>query len=142
MFERDSALEFRRRQRRSPDGDRSLLDILRSADLARVRFRRQHPIGPYALDLYDPERRVAFEVRSDRLPTPEERFHEDVRARFLATHGIRLVAFTEREVIEDRDRVARLVARELAGADARAPVCAGAKAAARGQALPGRGRPR
>jgi very-short-patch-repair endonuclease len=39
-----------------------LWQVLRKRGLSGLRFRRQHPVGPYILDFYCPAARLAIEV--------------------------------------------------------------------------------
>ncbi|HTT85199.1 MAG TPA: endonuclease domain-containing protein [Rhizomicrobium sp.] len=39
-----------------------LWNALRGGQLQNLRFRRQHPVGPYILDFYCPSARLAVEV--------------------------------------------------------------------------------
>ena len=44
------------------DGERKLWQALRARQVDGVRFRRQHPIGPYIVDFVCLERRLVVEV--------------------------------------------------------------------------------
>jgi very-short-patch-repair endonuclease len=53
----------------------------RSAD--GLRFRRQAPFGPYILDFYDAEHRVAVEVDGAAHHDPEQVAHDERRDAYL-----------------------------------------------------------
>ena len=120
MDERNSALEFRRKPRTSAQAEAALADVLRSAPASGCRFRRQHPVGPYVLEFYCPERRVAVELRAVGSGTRETRFHDEVRTRYLASFGVRVVIVDEADVLGDAAGVAAELSRALA--EAAAPV--------------------
>jgi very-short-patch-repair endonuclease len=113
-----SALEFRRRARPSAEAWRALVDVARSIGPGPARFRRQH-VGPYVLDLFSPEHRLAVELAPSAPPGADSRFHDQVRTRYLAASGIRVLAFSEGEVLRDGPRVARDIAAAMASVDAR-----------------------
>lgn len=117
MEERSSALEFRRAARPPPEAERALFELLRSSDAGRGRWRRQHPVGPYVVAFCCPERALAVEIEAERR-APDARFHDEVRARYLAGRGLRLVTFTPEQVISGGPGVALAVAAALAPASA------------------------
>ena len=55
-----------------------LWQALRKLRLGGLRFRRQHPIGPYILDFYCPSARLAIEVDGFAHDTVAEA-HRDAR---------------------------------------------------------------
>lgn len=130
MDEHLSALEFRRRSRSSPPAERALAALVRGVDPAGARFRRLHAVGPYLLDLYCPEQRLAVEI-GPPAAAAESRFHEEVRARYLAAAGIRVLVFSEAEILRDGTLVAREIADALARATSAAAVRARGPAARR-----------
>jgi very-short-patch-repair endonuclease len=93
-------LEFRRGLRRaSTDAERLLWRLLRAKRLAGIKFRRQHPIGPYVLDLYSPAARLALEADGGQHFTPEREVPELARTEYLARRGIRVMRFTNLEIL-------------------------------------------
>jgi adenine-specific DNA-methyltransferase len=67
--------------------------LLRSRRLAGYKFRRQHPVGPYFLDFYWVEARVAVELDGSGHGFPERRRLDETRDRYLAERGIVLKRF-------------------------------------------------
>jgi len=67
---------------------------------AGAKFRRQHGVGPYVLDFYCPEHKLAIEI--------EGGIHDDVvrseydadRQAWLESQGIRVLCFENRELLE------------------------------------------
>ena len=69
------------------------------------RFRRQHPVGPYVLDFYCPELKLAIEVDGlvhDLGNRPER---DVVRDEQLLALGIRTVRIPAAELLRDADQV-------------------------------------
>jgi very-short-patch-repair endonuclease len=61
-----------------------LWQALRKARLGGLRFRRQHPIGPYIVDFYCPAARLAIEVDGFAMTASPRRIETSV-----VKHGLR-----------------------------------------------------
>jgi very-short-patch-repair endonuclease len=59
----EMALARRRALRgRATDAERLLWRLLQARQLLGLKFRRQHPVGPYIVDFYCADRRLAVEL--------------------------------------------------------------------------------
>jgi len=96
-----------------------LWQALRKGQLAGLRFRRQHPVGPYILDFYCASARLAIEVDGLEHDTAEAAHHDEQRRAWLAGRGIRVLRFIASDVLQDEKLQAVLLAIE--GAVAQAP---------------------
>jgi very-short-patch-repair endonuclease len=93
------ALEFRRLLRqRSTDAERELWYRLRRRGLG-AKFRRQHTLGPYTLDFYCPTARLAIELDGGQHYEGVQRERDLARDEWLAGRGIRVLRFSDREVL-------------------------------------------
>ena len=70
-----------------------LWQALRKARLGGLRFRRQHPIGPYILDFYCPAARLALEVDGFAHDSIAEAYRDERRQAWLAQQGVGSYAF-------------------------------------------------
>jgi len=66
-----------------------------------VRFRRQHPIGPYILDFYSHALKLAVEIDGASHNHPEAVAHDARRTEWLAAQGIRVLRFEATRVLDD-----------------------------------------
>ena len=107
------------------DGERRLWSRLRSEQLG-VKFRRQHPLGPYVLDFACLDPRLAVEI--DGSQHVGQVAYDERRERFLAGQGFRVLRFWANEVLTQTDAVVIRILDELGTAQAPTP------------ALPQRGR--
>jgi very-short-patch-repair endonuclease len=82
-----------------------------------LRFRRQHPIGPYILDFYCPSARLAVEIDSAAHDGVERMEHDSRRDAWLRERGICVVRIMAADVLKDE----RLEGVLLAIAQAAAP---------------------
>jgi very-short-patch-repair endonuclease len=64
-----------------------LWQALRNVRLAGLRFRRQHPIGPYILDFYCPAAHLALEVDGFAHDSIAEAYRDERRQAWLAQQG-------------------------------------------------------
>lgn len=95
-------LERCRAMRRTATSAEALLwPFLRDRQLAGAKFRRQHQYGPYVLDFFCAERRLAIEVDGDTHGEADQMTRDAARTRYLVTNGIREMRFTNREVLNE-----------------------------------------
>jgi very-short-patch-repair endonuclease len=66
-----------------------------------VRTLRQRPIAHFIVDFYCAALRLVIEVDGDGHFTEEGRAYDAERSRILEGYGLRIVRFTNREVLED-----------------------------------------
>jgi very-short-patch-repair endonuclease len=78
-----------------------LWECLRGRRLNGLRFRRQHPIGPYILDFYCSSARLAVEVDGAAHDFQERARHDKRREAWLGEHGVRVLRFTAQDVLRD-----------------------------------------
>ena len=78
-----------------------LWQSLRGGRLRGLRFRRQHPIGPYILDFYCAAARLAIEIDSAAHDSAARRHHDAVRTARLNEHGICVLRFAAADVLDD-----------------------------------------
>ena len=90
-----------RRQLTLPEG--LMWRALRGRGLADLRFRRQHPIGPYILDFYCHELKLAVEVDGQVHEHPDRLAHDRRRTDWLNQQGIRVIRIAARDVLDDLD---------------------------------------
>ena len=92
----------------------ALWQALRSRQAGGFRFRRQHPVGPWIVDFYCAERKVAAEV-DGWCYNVGEIGRDERRDADLARRGVRVVRFAATEVLHDLDGVVGTIAAELGG---------------------------
>src|ERR1700704_6618834 len=78
-----------------------LWDCLRKHGVAGLRFRRQHPIGPYILDFYCSSARLAIEVDGFTHETAARARHDERRAAWLSERGVTVLRFRAIDVLRD-----------------------------------------
>ena len=74
-----------------------------------LRFRRQHPFGPYILDFYCAERRLAVEVDGYSHSVGDRPAHDERRDDWLNGQGVRVLRLPAETVLKDMDAVVRTI---------------------------------
>src|SRR6266436_6920625 len=96
-------------RKNAPDCERILWRELRNRKFANYKFRRQHPVDPYTLDLYCPALKLAIELdgsgHSYRLREQRDR----VREEFLIKRGITVLRFWNHQVREELESVVEAI---------------------------------
>ena len=79
-------------------------EMLRANRLEGIRFRRQHPIGPYILDFYCSAARLAIEIDGAGHDFAERVRHDQRREAWLAEQGVRVLRIAARDVLDTKIR--------------------------------------
>ena len=69
------------------------------------KFRRQHGVGPYIVDFFCPEERLAVELDGAAHDHATAYAKDRAREEFLVRTGIRVVRFENHEVLENMEGV-------------------------------------
>jgi very-short-patch-repair endonuclease len=89
--------------------ERLLWQALRSGQIGGLKFRRQHPIGPYVVDFYCHSTGLVVEV--DGMSHGDKIQQDAERTRLIESHGFRVLRVTNEDVMGDLDAVTREIAR-------------------------------
>jgi very-short-patch-repair endonuclease len=84
------------------DCERLMWTYLRAKRFAGVRFRRQHPIGPYIVDFFCPLAKLVIELDGSQHGTDEALAYDAARTAWLEARGYRVLRFSNLEVNENR----------------------------------------
>jgi len=87
------------------DAEHTLWLLLRSRRLAEYKFRRQHSVGPYVADFYCFAARLVVEVDGAQHYTADGVADDHVRTRYLEAAGLRVLRFTNVDVLTQREAV-------------------------------------
>src|SRR6266498_3297074 len=89
----------RRLRRESTDAEQALWRLIRDRQIASSKFRRQYQYGPYVLDFFCVERRLAIEVDGSQHYTLAGIARDLDRTGYLESCGVRVLRFTNVEVL-------------------------------------------
>jgi CreA protein len=94
---------------------------LRQGRLKGLRFRRQHPVGPYILDFYCAAAGLAIEVDGLAHDAAAQVEHDERRSTWLAERGVRVLRFPAGDILKDERLAGVLGAIEEAAAPSASP---------------------
>jgi very-short-patch-repair endonuclease len=118
----DRSLARRRELRRnSTDAEATLWLQLKAKRFGGVKFRRQHPCGPYILDFYCAASRLAIELDGGQHFEPSAQRYDERRTAFLRTRGIEVLRFASDLVFRELQAVLETIARRLGLLDGPSP---------------------
>ncbi len=99
----EDAKELRKQMTRA---EKVLWERLRKKQLG-VSFRRQHPVADFILDFYCHEARLDIEVDGEVHHEKDQKKYDNDRTRLLNEMGIEVKRFSNKEVIQKIDQVAK-----------------------------------
>ncbi|MHB1357431.1 MAG: endonuclease domain-containing protein [Anaerolineae bacterium] len=92
-----------RREQTSAEG--LLWALLRNRQVMGLKFRRQHPIGPYVLDFYCVEAHLGIELDGGQHDVIEVIESDQERTAYLEARGIKVIRFWNHEVLRTTEVV-------------------------------------
>ena len=97
----------------STDAEATLWLRLKAKRFGGLKFRRQHPCGPYILDFYCASRCVAVELDGGQHFETATQSYDARRTAFLRRRGIAVLRFPTYLVFREPDAVAEEIARAV-----------------------------
>ena len=88
-------------RRNQTDAERKLWHHLRDRRLDGWKFRRQHSVGPYVLDLYCAEAKLVAELDGGQHDFDAHRAHDEARTAYLERQGLKVIRFWNNEAMEN-----------------------------------------
>ena len=87
------------------DAERLLWSKIRKKQIAGYQFYRQRPIGKYIVDFYCPAARLVIEVDGGQHYFRNSRIHDKERDKLLKHHSIKVLRFTNLQILNNIDSV-------------------------------------
>jgi very-short-patch-repair endonuclease len=110
----ESSNERRKQLRQNLTSAEALLwTNLKKSQLEGKKFRRQHGVGPYIVDFFCPECRLAVELDGERHMSLSGAEADERRTEFLKRFNVRLIRFENREVFDNLEGVLDEIRRNL-----------------------------
>ena len=103
----DSVLKPRRQElrRNQTDAEKALWLKVRNRQICGMKFYRQYSLGPFILDFYCPEKKLAVELDGGQHNQHENKEYDTARSEYLKAHGIDVIRFWNNEVLLDMESV-------------------------------------
>lgn len=120
MLHNRPLLKTRRKELRNnaTPAERLLWSILQHSNLGGYKFRRQHSVGPYILDFYCPEVRLAVELDGDSHFTDDAVVYDQERTAYLNGLHITVLRFLNTDVFENLTMVGERILERIQGHNA------------------------
>jgi very-short-patch-repair endonuclease len=87
------------------DTEKAFWSKVRSRQFHGMRFLRQYSVGPYILDFYCPELRIAVELDGGQHNEEGGKAHDAVRSEFLLAQDINVMRFWNHDVLQNMQGV-------------------------------------
>ncbi len=88
-----------REMRHKPTSVEEILwEALRGCKLAGLKFRRQHPLDQFILDMFCVEHQLALEIDGRGHQEPSQTEYDLARSKFLLEKGVQVLRFTNQEI--------------------------------------------
>ena len=93
--------------------EKAMWKVLRSRQLAHLKFRRQYPFDQFVLDFYCPSLKLAIELDGSQHETADGKVHDAARTAELQGWEIKVLRFSNRAVFQDKAAVLRRIEEEI-----------------------------
>jgi len=114
LFNKTSEKEKRRTLRKNmPPAETILWSQLRGKRLEGCKFRRQYSIGPYIVDFYSPQLRLAIEIDGESHFVDGALERDQVWQGFIESAGVTVLRFTNRDVYDRLDGVVEKILEKI-----------------------------
>lgn len=90
---------------RQTDAERRLWNALRIMHSDGLKFRRQHPIGPYIVDFVNLDRKLVVEIDGSQHNESEAQEADTRRTKWLEAEGYWVLRFWDSDVLTNMDGV-------------------------------------
>ena len=86
-----------------------LWELLKNKHLTSLKFRRQHPIGPYIADFYCHSLKLIIELDGGVHDTFDQKEYDKGREFELRNLGLRIIRFQNNEILSNLDQVRKVI---------------------------------
>jgi very-short-patch-repair endonuclease len=93
-----------------------LWQLLRNRQLHGCKFRRQHQFGDYIADFYCHEAGLVIECDGSVHESNEQWNHDQNRDAYLMAQGLKVMRFSNKQILEDTETVLDQIAESLESA--------------------------
>ncbi len=112
-MKRANVQRSRELRKNQTDAEKKLWNLLRNRQFSGVKFRRQFSVSQYILDFYSPQTKLGIEADGGHHYTNEGKLKDQRRTEELSKLGIRILRFSDREILNNSDGVAEAIRREI-----------------------------
>ena len=92
-------------RKRSTDAEKLLWQHLRNRAFQGIKFRRQHPFGPYIVDFISLERNLIIELDGGQHGQQENRARDEIRDSYFRGKGYKVLRFWNNDIFTNLEGV-------------------------------------
>ncbi len=107
----DLAHLARKLRREQTPAEEILWALVRGRKLLNLKFRRQQQVGPFIADFYCHQARLVVEIDGGVHLEPEQADRDENREVYLRENRLRVLRFTNQQILEDPESVLQGIAR-------------------------------
>jgi len=96
-------------RRRPTDAEKKLWQRLRNRQILGAKFRRQQPFGPYILDFYCAESKLAIELDGGQHGGPKVAGEDKQRDEYLKQEGVVVLRFWNNQLFYEFEAVIEMI---------------------------------
>lgn len=111
----DPALKQRRRElrRNQTEAEKTFWMHVRNRQFYGMKFFRQYSTGPYILDFYCPELKLAIELDGGQHTQADSQEYDAARSAYLKAQGINVMRFWNHEVLNDAESILTMMTEKI-----------------------------
>lgn len=111
----DPTLKHRRQElRKNQTGaEKTFWSYVRNRQFFGLKFFRQYSVGPYILDFYCPELKIAIELDGGQHAQDDKQEYDAVRSTYLKAQGINIMRFWNHDVLYNTESVLARIAENI-----------------------------
>jgi very-short-patch-repair endonuclease len=95
------------------DAERHLWSKIRMKQIKGYQFYRQKPIGDYIVDFFCPRAKLVIEIDGSHHLVGETIDYDRIRNEHMSSFGLKVLRFTNTEVLVHTEEVAEKIAEEI-----------------------------
>ncbi len=112
-LDKDQLAFARQLRQNSTDAERLLWSQLRRNSLEGIKFKRQHPIGPYIVDFLTLENMLVIEIDGGQHNEPKGQQRDKERTEGLEKKGYKVLRFWNNDVLTNIEGVFEMIRQAL-----------------------------
>jgi len=101
----EATTRARRLRRDATKAEKKLWYLLQRGQMARLSFRRQHPLGRYIIDFYCSPLKLAIEVDGGQHNELAHKAQDECRSQWLRGKGVTVLRFWNNDVLQNIEGV-------------------------------------
>ncbi len=114
IYNKKSEKEKRKNLRKNMTEEEVILwSVIKNKKLSRVKFRRQYSVGPFIIDFFSVEYKLAIELDGSQHFKEDAIEYDNKRTEYLEALGIKVIRITNKEIRHNLEGVLKYISKEI-----------------------------